>query len=160
MTKILNQSEFDAVAAIYGANVKNWPADRQAEGFLALEAGLKAASDEALLDTRLAEAFAVSPPSDLLSRRILKAAQSSQSSGMSRAANENVATRHTAVMAGTKPKARKWRFASIAAVILFAIGFSVYPNITPSHQADEMWVEAATELGIDDIYEWVQSEDI
>lgn len=149
MTKKLTQSEFDAVVSIYGSNVENWPEVRQEEGLLALKSGLIAVSDEIHLDAQIDLAFAVSTPSDILSRRILKAAQVNETP---HAANENIAkeTRGRTVS--------KWRFAGIAAMALFAVGFALYPNMSQPSE-DDVWLEAAAELGFDDIYEWVQNED-
>ena len=94
------------------------------------------------LNKRL-ESYQAPEPTDLLKARILNAARV-----------ENAAT----------PPARASftrRFMPIAAslIAICAIGFTVLqsPNTTKTETA--AWQEAATDLGFDDIYDWVEAED-
>lgn len=152
MTHILSQSELDHLASIYGANVENWPDFHREGAYHALAAGLKISEDEALLDNYLNGALAVPAPSDLLSARILKAAQAERLETQGQhtvlvAANEN-----------TPSLFKKWRMAGVAAAALFVVGTAVYPNMsTPTE--DEVLLAAASELGFDEIYEWILSEE-
>jgi hypothetical protein len=93
------------------------------------------------------ETYQSPEPSDLLKARILKAARA-----------ENAAATPTGT-SFTK------RYMSIAAslVAICAIGFTVLqsPETTITETASETaaWQEAATDLGFDDIYDWVETEE-
>lgn len=87
-------------------------------------------------------------PSDLLKARILKAAKA-----------ENAALAST--LAPVRTSFAK-RFMPIAAslVAVCAIGFAAV-QVSQTHETETTaaWQEAATDLGFDDIYDWVETED-
>ena len=88
-------------------------------------------------------AYKAPEPSDLLKGRILRAA---------RAQSDMAAPAQTSF---TK------RFMPIAASLLAvcAIGFGVMQVSTPSEPAAAAWQEAALDLGFQDVYEWVETEE-
>lgn len=93
------------------------------------------------------ETYQAPEPSDLLKARILKAAKT-----------------EPAIAAPVRMPFTK-RFMPIAASLLAicAVGFTVMqsPNTITSEAVTEtaVWQEAATDLGFDDIYDWVETED-
>ena len=97
---------------------------------------------DAKLDKVLA-AYQAPAPSDLLKARILKAAQQESQDVQTQIAQPSF-TR---------------RFAPIAAMVLAvcAIGFTVLEQNTPINDPEAAaWQEAALNLGLDDIYAWVE----
>ncbi|MGB0907355.1 MAG: hypothetical protein ACPGVT_07660 [Maricaulaceae bacterium] len=164
MPHVLSQREFDNLVSVYGADIKNWPNARQNDGHNAVKAGMRAVQNEINLDEQLQTAFASAPASDLLSLRIMKSAQ--ERATMSVPANHIVVNlaanderdNEKSFRRTLKRDVFKWRFAGIAAAALFVAGFVFYPAVTQT-RVDEAWLEAASELGFDDVYDWVQSED-
>lgn len=94
------------------------------------------------LDKKL-ESYQAPEPSDLLKARILNAAR------VESAATPPVRASFTR------------RFMPIAAsfIAVCAIGFSVLQNPNTAETETAAWQEAATDLGFDDIYDWVEAED-
>lgn len=92
------------------------------------------------LNNRL-KAYQAPEPSDLLKTRILKAATA-----------ENSATARTSFAK---------RFMPIAASLLAvcAIGFTTLQVTQTTETETAAWQEAATDLGFDDIYDWVETEE-
>ena len=89
------------------------------------------------------QSYQAPEPSELLKARILKAART-----------------ETPVAPTARASFAK-RFMPIAAslIAVCAIGFTVLqsPNTTKTETA--AWQEAATDLGFDDVYDWVEAED-
>ncbi|MEP3890057.1 MAG: hypothetical protein ABJN69_06285 [Hellea sp.] len=94
------------------------------------------------------ETYKAPEPSDLLKARILKAA-----------GGETIAAEN----AGTAPIRASFtrRFMPIAASLLAvcAIGLTVMQSPNTAKTETAAWQEAATDLGFDDIYDWVETED-
>jgi len=143
----------------YGTDTTRWPEPEA--GKIALAVYAKELGDDLSaakqLDAALSEPTA--SPSDLLSRRImanLPAQDGAPANDVSRARKIN------------------WRAVAAVFVMLGAIGFATLSlqspeTMVPSEQIltaentteeTEVWREAALDMGVDDVYDWVYSEDI
>lgn len=151
----MTHEDFSKFVETFGANIARWPEDIQLSARAFIEAnphiaesmlGEAAAFDAALEDARL------SPGTDMLKARILKAAQA-QSVEQAPAAEA--------------PSNRKgFGYRAVAAMVLasFALGFAganltapVTEEISEAEYlaANSEWQTLAEEIGISEIYEWV-----
>lgn len=138
------KSEFENLVTAYGAHPARWPEDRRLAGELYLQANPKAQiplQTAAALDNALDYAK-VPEPSDVLRARIMKAATGPVSTPQK-----------------TRAPRQYWKIAASFAAIL-AIGGLAYTASTPTISEDEspIWLEAANDLGVSDIYEWVEGK--
>jgi len=94
------------------------------------------------LNTKL-EAYKAPEPSDLLKARILKAASG----------RENIAPSRASFVK---------RFMPIAASLLAvcAISFGVMQSQQPAEPETAAWQNAALDLGFEDVYDWVEAEEV
>lgn len=131
----------------YGTDTSRWPepdAGKTALAIYAKELGYDL-SEAKQLDVALKGA-AVSPPSELLPRRIMA----------------NLPAQDGAAANDTAPRKYSWRAIAAAFVIVGAVGFttlSLQSAPTDDAAAAEIWREAALDLGVDDVFDWVYSED-
>lgn len=139
----MTETEFKNLLAAYGANPVRWPEDRRAAGELYLETNPDAPAllqAEAELDAAL-DRLTTPTPSDILEARILKAA-----------------TGQVSLPLQTKPaRLQYWKMAASFAAMLAigVVGYSAYTLADPQSE-ETVWLEAANELGVSDIYAWVE----
>ena len=141
----MKKAEFDNMIAAYGANSIRWPEDRRTAGERYLQANPEAQTlvhTEAVLDEVLDYA-STAEPSDILKARIMKAATG----------KVNTLSKESA------PR-QYWKLAAsfVAVLAIGGLTYSAYTASTPTVSEDEsaIWLEAANDLGVSDIYEWVE----
>lgn len=143
----------------YGTDTTRWPEPEA--GKIALAVYAKELGNEVSAAKRLDTALSadVAAPSDLLNRRIMANLPAQNGA----AANDVTSARKIS-----------WRAISAAFVMVGAIGFATLslqsPDTTaPTEQTltaentfeeTEVWREAALDMGVDDVFDWVYSEDI
>ncbi|WP_371396085.1 hypothetical protein [Fretibacter rubidus] len=133
---------------IYGADSARWPAHLRAQADTALRANPSHAETAAALDNAL-DSHVVAKPSDLLRARILKAAK---------AESKTSTSPHGASNDRPRGKTNVFRFAAAAAALMVCAVVG-YQTLSPSPTTDQtIWVEAANDLGIEDLYAWVEGE--
>jgi len=137
-------SEFEALIAAYGANSARWPENRRVAGERFLKTNpdaQKLLQAETKLDAML-DTISTSEPSEILKARIMKAATGQV---------------HSAPLENT-PRRQYWKIAASFAVIVAvgAIGYSTYTSPSEIQTEETVWLEAANELGVSDIYTWVE----
>jgi len=135
--------------ACYGTDVSRWPEPDAAKTALAVYANdLDNALDEAKrLDAALANA-SVNPPRDLLARRILSSLPAQDGTP----AND------------VDPSPRwNWRAVAAALLLVGTVSFATLSLQSPptdnAAEEAEGWREAALDMGVDDVFDWVYSED-
>lgn len=138
----------------YGTDTTSWPEPEA--GKIALAVYTKELGDELTNAKRLDAALKAqtqSPPSDLLARRIM--------AGLP--AQDEVAANDK----GGYNKVN-WRAIAAAFVVLGAVGFTALNTRSPAPadaviedntQESEIWREAALNMGVDDVFDWVYAED-
>ncbi len=152
MTKI----EFENLLAAYGRDPARWPETVRvsAQAFLTThqaELG-PALADAANLDDMLSQ-YVPAPPSDLLTARLLRSLPPQQ--------------------IPQKSKTPGWHAIAAMVVAAFSLGFggSQYflapgtpagdgVSIATAETVDGAWLEAADDLGVSDVYNWVHGEDV
>ena len=148
--------EFEQMVAAYGTHPDLWPEELAPSGRQFLsdspERAKQIMSSEAALDGLLGEISAPTP-SDLLRQRILKAAQPV-------AANDRAPARKVGLL--------HWRSAAAMMVGTFALGFGganmMLTNengtapVYAQAQADLHWQSTADDLGLSDVYTWVEGD--
>lgn len=143
----MTKDEFENMIAAYGANADRWPEERRlaAQHYLNTNPDAQTlAQREAELD-RVLDYAEVDDPSDILRARILKAAapQINQSA--------------------TATPRQHWKIAASFAAVLALGGFaySAYKTSTQAATEDDsaIWLEAANDLGVSDIYDWVEGRE-
>ena len=134
----------------YGTDTAHWPEPEAGKIALAVykdELGEDLAQTERL-DSALSDHH-MNPPSDLLARRImskLPAQDGAPANDTSRGYKFN------------------WRAVAATFAVLSAVGFTTL-NMRPPAPDDaiaaesEVWREAALDLGVGDVFDWVHSED-
>jgi|GEM_PF-1889582 len=137
----MNKNEFSALVEAYGAKSDNWPIERRDAAWTFIhdhpELAKELSGDALELDGWLDQS--VSPaPSELLSLRILKEMEESQ------------------------PVRRRWNLRNIAAslVVMSVVGIGLGSYVSQSGDiADaESWSQAADDLGMSEIYLWVEGD--
>ena len=93
------------------------------------------------LNKRL-DAYQAPNPSDLLKARILKAAEPQANTSAS------------------KPFSKRFMPIAASLVAICAIGFATLQLGTTQKTESAAWQEAAIDLGFDDIYDWVEAEEL
>ena len=136
--------EFENLVAAYGANPARWPEARRAAGeqyMISNPATETLLRNEAKLDAAL-DLVIAPEPSDILKARIMKDATGNVSQAPS-----------------IKPERKQhWKIAA-AFVAVLAVGgltYSVYTTTAETESETTAWLEAANELGVSDIYDWVE----
>lgn len=135
----------------YGTDTARWP--EPAAGKTALAVYAKELGGELIEAKRLNAALADTPPppSDLLPRRIMTNLPAQKIPLLSTMAANDVSG------------ARKFKWPAIAAafVMIGAIGFTTLSLQTPAidDTEAEVWREVALDMGVDDVFDWVYSED-
>ncbi len=134
----------------YGTDTTRWP---EAEAGKIALAVYKAELGEDLAQTeRLDGALSqhhISPPSDLLARRVIS----------NLPAQDGAPANDTSL--GFK---FNWRAVAATFAVLGAVGFTALNMSAPAPDdaasaETEVWREAALDLGVDDVFDWVHSED-
>jgi len=146
---ILDLKTVQYYLSCYGTDVSRWP--EPDAGDIALAIYAKELGPEltqtAQLDAALTGAT-VNPPSDLLSRRIMAALPAQDGA----AAND----------LSLSKRRFNWRAIAASLVAIGAVGFTALSFQTPSDTTTEdaqVWREAALDMGVDDVFDWVYSED-
>lgn len=133
----------------YGTDTSRWPEPDAGKTALAVYA--KELGPDLIQAKRLDAAMsaaAVHPPSDLLARRIMA----------------NLPAQDGAAANDMRPARRfNWRAIAASFVILGTIGVTTFslqspPAVNGAAEA-EVWREAALDMGVDDVFDWVYSED-
>ena len=126
---------------IYGTNPNRWPAAIRDEADIAFRENPAVTNPENALDAIL-DSHSVSPPSELLRARILKAARS-----------DAPVSEQVKPLWHQRPIVRRSAIAA-AFVICAVIGLQI---LTPPLVDDTaIWLDAANDLGIEDLYNWVE----
>ena len=134
----------------YGTDVMRWPEPEAGKIALAVytaELGEDLTHAKRLDDALMREH--ISPPSDLLARRIMNQLP----------AQEGVAANDTG-----RGGLMNWRAIAATFVLFGAVGFTALNMQAPaasdiSAAETEVWREAALDMGVDDVYDWVYAED-
>lgn len=133
----------------YGTDISRWPEPDAGKTALAVYANdLGSELRETIrLDNALTGA-PLNPPSDLLARRILS----------NLPAQDGAATYDT-----SSPRVLNWRAIAATLIALGAAGFATLslqsPPASEAVTESEIWREAALDMGVDDVFDWVYSED-
>lgn len=143
----LTPAEQREIIARYGANPARWPSKYRGMAADLLAAHADLAKSEAALDALLDNSVAPKA-SDILRARILRDASQIPQTPTVTAAND--------VGPAVLQKLTRPRFAAIAAILLMGAAFG-WQTLSPSPASqDTQWQEAAADLGIDDLYSWVE----
>ncbi len=143
----------------YGSDVSRWPEPEAGKIALAVYAADlgPALSSAQRLDTALAQAT-LPPPSDLLARRILSSLPAQHGAP----ANDVTPSPRSRLPEFRMPEIRL-RALAAAMLVVGAAGFTVLSLQTPptdnAAAESEVWREAALDMGVDDVFDWVYSED-
>lgn len=114
-------------------------------------------NDERVLDTLLGS-YTVSPPSDLLASRILREAKRTKQDA-STAPLTNEGLNASAHSAHSKRAIKYWPRIAALVLVAFSVGIMTFNSLSPVSSGDEaIWLEAANDLGMDEIYDWVENE--
>lgn len=143
----------------YGADTARWP--DPAAGAASLKAHRPYLADNiseaAALDSVLAPVLSapLASPSELLSRRILKSLP--PQNGLHDTADI------PAPANDRQSRPFKWRTVAALFAAIGAIGFTALnlntPGVAETSEEAEIWREAALDMGVDDVYDWVYAED-
>lgn len=133
---------------VYGTDSARWPVHFRSEAEAALQANPDSAKNAAALDNAL-DGHTIAAPSELLRARILKAAK----------ADVKSVSATDVLASNTSSHSRKiLRFAAVAAALMICAVLG-YQTLSPVSVEDTtQWVEAANDLGIEDLYAWVEGE--
>lgn len=149
--------EFTHMVSAYGADPQRWP-DEQLAAAQIFVSGHKAAAERILKDAeKLDEALSLlnpSPPSDLLRRRVMAGLDGEP---------KNQTAKHTVF----QTSAPGWRGIAAMVVCAFGLGFggahlmqagSITPEMAyaEASSAQENWELAANDLGLEEVYSWVE----
>lgn len=111
-------------------------------------------NDESALNTLL-ETYHVAPPSDLLAARILREAKVTTQDPPA----EDLESQDLNTVANASRTKKYWPRIAALALVAFSVGMVSFTSLTPSTSEDETsWLEAANDLGMDEIYDWVENE--
>lgn len=124
---------------IYGTNPDRWPAAMRGQTDIILKNNPVIADAENTLDAAL-DSHSVSPPSELLRARILKAARSD-------------ATKQVKLLWHQHPMVRR---GAIAAAFIMCAVIGLQTHTQPVTSDADIWLDAANDLGIEDLYNWVE----
>ena len=131
----------------YGTDTTRWP--QPEAGKIALAVYKAELGEDLTQASRLDGALGnhhINPPSDLLARRIMSKLPAQKGAP----AND----------IGAK---FNWRAVAATLVVLSAVGFTTLnmraPAFDDTAAETEVWREAALDLGVDDVFDWVHSED-
>lgn len=114
-------------------------------------------NEERALETLLGS-YTVSPPSDLLASRILREAKATeQDAPILNFENESLnASAHSAY---SKRAIKYWPRIAALVLVAFSVGMVTLNSLSPVSSEDEaVWLEAANDLGMNEIYDWVENE--
>lgn len=142
----------------YGADPARWPEDMRETALQILAAHPDAAHQEAALDAALHSAQAPMP-SDLLRARILREAKTTAQDIPTALTNYGMAA-NDRVKSPFKINATKWGAVAATLIICGALGFqALSPAAVTTPVDDAIWQEAAADLGLTDLYGWVEGTD-
>lgn len=139
---------------IYGANADKWPEALREDAANFIARNPHYIAKEAALDAAL-DSYAVKSPSDLLSARILNAAKTT-------AQDAPIATADTPHAANDRAPLPWKRLGAVAAALLVALTIGIgtlSPLGSETAVDDGIYLEAALDLGVEDVYRWVEGED-
>jgi len=152
----MTQDEFIHLRDAYGADLRRWPVEHRnaAAQFMTdnPDTAPTLLSAAKALDAHL-DAYDVPPPSALLQARIRKAAHM-------QAQNSPSLPDNAAITDHPQPNRRfGWKRAAAVLAVVGIVGYGTYPLIAPvSPDPDaNVWQEAAIDLGVSEIYDWVES---
>lgn len=142
----------------YGADPARWPEHMRASAPQILAAHPDAARQESALDAAL-HSVRAPMPSDLLRARILRDAKATPQDTPTALLHYGMAA-NDRVKSPFKINAAKWGAVAATLMICGALGFQVLsPSGVTTPTDDTVWQEAAADLGVTDLYSWVEGAD-
>lgn len=139
----------------YGADPARWPEDMRETALQILAAHPNATRQESALDAAL-HSVRAPMPSDLLRARILRDAKTTAQDIPAALTNYGMAA-NDRVKSPFKINAAKWSAVAATLMICGALAFqALSPAAVTTPPEDTAWQEAATDLGVTDLYSWVE----